>query len=276
MADKPTQKEYWGGKVGDEWANRADRIDVMLAPMMDAALQRAAFKAGETVLDIGCGAGASSFRIAETGARVVGVDISPPLLEVARARAASLGAAIEFIEADAGAAKLARGFDAAFSRFGVMFFEQPASAFENIRTELRPGGRAVFVVWRALAENPWATTPIDAVKPILKAPLAKPDPDAPGPFSFADANKIERVLGDAGWAHVSITPWDGDIAIGGGGSLEESADFLLRIGPCARAIVDQGLDPAEARRLLIEKLTPLLSAGGVKLGAACWLVEATA
>ncbi len=276
MADKPTQKEYWGGKVGDEWANRADHIDVMLAPMMDAALQRAAFKAGETVLDIGCGAGASSFRIAETGAAVVGVDISPPLLAVARARATGRGDAVEFIEADAGAAKLARGFDAAFSRFGVMFFEQPAASFANIRGELRAGGRAVFVVWRTLGENPWATTPIEAVKPMLKAPLAMPDPDAPGPFSLADPKKIERVLGNAGWTQVSVTPWDGDIAIGGGGSLEESADFLLRIGPCARAIADQGLDPAEARKLLIEKLTPLLGAGGVKLGAACWLVEAVA
>lgn len=274
MSDKPTQKEYWSGKVGDEWANRADRIDIMLAPMTDAALARASFQPGERVLDIGCGAGATSFRIAQTGARVTGVDISAPLLDVARKRAAAADLPVEFIEADAGAAKLERAFDAAFSRFGVMFFEAPAPAFANIRGELRPGARAVFIVWRQISENPWATTPIEAVRPLLKTPLTPPDPNAPGPFSLADPKKIERILGEAGWTNVKITTWDGEIAIGGGGGLEESAEFLLKIGPCARAIVDQGLDPAEARQRLIDKLTPLRSDDGVKLGAACWLVEA--
>ncbi len=276
MSETPTQKEYWSGRVGDEWANRADRIDIMLAPMTDAALARAAFESGEHVLDIGCGAGATSFRIAQAGAHVTGVDISAPLLDVARRRAAVADFPVEFIEADAGSARLERAFDAAFSRFGMMFFEEPESAFANIRSELRPGGRAVFIVWRQLSENPWATTPIEAVRPILKAPLPPSDPDAPGPFSLADPKKIERMLGAAGWSHVKITTWDGEIAIGGGGGLEESAEFLLKIGPCARAIVDQGIDPGDARQRLIEKLTPLLTDKGVALGAACWLVEAIA
>lgn len=275
MADL-TQKEYWSGKVGDEWANRASRIDAMLAPMTEAALDLAAFRAGDRVIDIGCGAGATSFRIAGYGADVTGVDISPPLLEVARKRAQAAGAKVAFLEADAGEARFEQKFDAAFSRFGVMFFSAPSEAFANIRAVLQPGGRAIFIVWRALSENPWATTPIEAVAPMLKAPLTPPDPSAPGPFALADRAKIERVLGEAGWNSIEVSPWDGDIAIGGGGSLDESAEFLLKIGPCARAIVDQGLDPAAARQRLIDRLGPLAGEGDVKLRAACWLIKAIA
>lgn len=270
-----TQKEYWSGKVGDEWATNAARLDAMLAPMTGAALQLAAFQPGERVLDIGCGAGATSLAIAraiQPGGGVTGVDLSPQMLSVARARAAASGLDVTFLEADAGATELPHTFDAAFSRFGVMFFEDAVAAFANLRTQVR--GRLVFVCWRALGENAWATTPIDAIRPMLTAPLTPPDPDAPGPFSLADGAKVERVLAQAGWRDVALTPWDGAISIGGGGSLEESADFMLRIGPCARAIADQALDLDAARRRLLEALMPLHRGDGLTLGAACWLVRA--
>ena len=116
--------------------------------------------------------------------------------------------------------------------------------------------------------------PIEAVAPMLKPPLPPPDPEAPGPFAFADAAKVERILAQAGWREISFTRWDGDIAIGGGGGLAESAEFMLHIGPCARAIAEQGLDLTEARQRLIDALAPKHGAGGVALGAACWLVRA--
>ncbi|HYD89435.1 MAG TPA: class I SAM-dependent methyltransferase [Vitreimonas sp.] len=279
MPETPTQKEYWSGKVGGEWATHADRIDIMMQSMTGHALDLAAFEPGEHVLDIGCGAGATSLEIARRvvpGGSVTGVDLSPQLLDVARARAAEAALPASFIEADAGAAHFDQTFDAAFSRFGVMFFEQPTKAFAHIRAALRPDGRLVFLCWRPFAENQWSTTAIEAIKPMLKELLAPPNPDAPGPFALADRDKIVRVLGEAGWRDLEITRWDGDIPVGGGGSLRETADFLIRIGPTARAIADQDLDSAEARIRLMDALAPFETKSGVMLGVACWVVRARA
>ena len=278
MASQPTQREYWSGKAGDEWAAHADRIDAMLAPITDAALTAGAFSPGERVLDLGCGAGATTIEIARRVApngRVMGADISPQLLGVARERARA-GLAAEFIEADAGQDDLGQGYDAAFSRFGVMFFETPVKAFAHIRDALRPAGRLAFVCWRAMSANQWATTPIGAIQPMLKTPLPPPDPDAPGPYALSDAAKVERVLRDSGWRDVALSPWEGGVRLGGGGALEDIADFLLKIGPCARAIADQGLDMKEARERLMQVLAPHYKNGAVVLSGACWIVTATA
>jgi hypothetical protein len=109
---------------------------------------------------------------------------------------------------------------------------------------------------------------------MLKAPIRPLDPDAAGPFSLADPDKIRRILGDARWTHVSVSPWDGPITIGGGGSVAEAAEFMRKIGPCARAIAEQDLDPAEIQRKLVEHLSPLHEPAGVSLPAACWIVRA--
>jgi SAM-dependent methyltransferase len=279
MPEQQTQREYWSGKVGHEWARHAESIDSMLASLTEAALQRGAFKPGERVLDIGCGGGATSLAIArQVGANgtVVGVDLSPQLLDVARNRAREAGLPVTFIEADAGATQFDERFDAAFSRFGVMFFDAPVQAFAHIRNAMRPGGRLALVCWRPMIENVWATTPIEAIRPMLKAPLTPPDPDAPGPYALADEAKVQRILREAGWRDVALTRWDGSVTIGGGGSLADAADFLLKIGPCARAIADQDLDAAEAKQRLIDRLTPLHDGNGVQLAAACWLVTASA
>ncbi|MBL8538487.1 MAG: methyltransferase domain-containing protein [Hyphomonadaceae bacterium] len=276
MAETPTQKEYWSGKVGGEWAAHAVQIDAMLAGVAQAALLRAGFKAGERVLDIGCGAGATSLEIARrvgASGSVLGVDLSPPLLAVARMRASG---AAEFVEADATHFSADVAFDAAFSRFGVMFFEAPEAAFANIRSLLRPAGRLVFACWRAVTENDWATAPMIALAPMLGTPPVPPDADAPGPFAFADPKKVERILSGAGWRDIEIARWDDHIPVGGEGDLPKIADFLLHIGPCARALAEQGLDPAMAKARLIEHLEPLYRDGAVRLAAACWIVSATA
>lgn len=277
MSGAPMQKEYWNGPVGDQWATHAARIDAMLRPMTDDALKRAALLPGVHVLDIGCGAGATSLRMAEAvrpGGSVTGVDISAPLLHVARARAAKADAPVMFVEADASVAQFEQRFDAAFSRFGVMFFEQPSAAFANIRRQMRNGARLTFVSWRPVFENCWAMTPIEAIEPMFDTPWTPPNPDVPGPFGLSDPEKIERVLSQAGWTDIAITRWDGHNIIAGGVGLEESADFLIRIGPCARAINERGLDVAEVRRRLVDKLAPLHDGTGVALSAACWLVSA--
>ncbi len=279
MPEQQTQREYWSGKVGDEWARYAERIDVMLASLTEPALKLGAFQPGERVLDIGCGGGVTSLAIARqvgAGGAVVGVDLSPQLLDVARDRARQAALPVAFIEADAGAATFDQRFDAAFSRFGMMFFDAPTQAFAQIRSAMRPGGRLVFVCWRAIAENPWATTPIDAIRPMLKAPLTPPDLDAPGPYSLADEAKLRRILREAGWRDIALARWDEPVPIAGGGSLADAADFAMKIGPCARAIADQDLNAAEVKQRLMDHLAPLHNGNGVSMPAACWLVTAIA
>lgn len=278
MTNRPSQREFWSGKAGDEWTALADRLDAMMQPIADAALSAGAFKAGERVLDIGCGSGATSLEIAKrvgaTGA-VTGIDLSPQLLALARERAQG-AANVTFTEADASAARFDPIYDAAFSRFGVMFFEDPTAAFANIRTALKPNGRLAFICWRAQADNEWASMPLETIKPMLKAPLPSPDPEAPGPQSFADPERVRRILDGAGWRDVAIQAWDGVLRVGGGGSVEDAANFVLRVGPCSRAIEDQALDKEEARRRLTEALAVLYRDGAVHFDAGCWIVTARA
>lgn len=279
MPDKPTQRDYWSGKAGEDWAAYAQRIDVMLAPIADAALAAADLHPGQRVLDIGCGSGATSLEIARrvgAGGAVVGVDLSPQLLDVARERASEAGVDAEFVEADAATAIFAARFDRAFSRFGVMFFEAPTTAFAHIHGLMQPDGKLAFVCWAPMPENLFATVPIATIEPMLKAPLPAPDPEAPGPYAFADSGKVRRILTEAAWRDIDVSRWDGEINVGGGGTLEEIAAFLLRIGPCSRAIADQGLDASEAKRRLMDALSPHYRDGAVLFPAACWIVTATA
>lgn len=277
---RPTQREYWNSKVGEEWANQADSMDRMLLPLTLPALELLALQPGERVLDIGCGAGATSLEIARrvgASGRVVGVDISQQLLTLARERAAAAGANADFIDADAGATDIPGApFDAAFSRFGLMFFSDPPAAFARLRAQLKPGGRFVFITWRTFRENAWTHAPLTALAPILKAPVPPADPNAPGPFALSDASKIEAILAASGWRDVLIRKWDGDVLVGGGGDAQQSAKFLLKIGPCARAITDQNLDRDQSEKLLTDFLVKHQAPGGVALAAACWIVQATA
>ncbi len=277
MTDRPTQKEYWNSQVGDEWVRHADAIDGMLAGVTAAALAALQLRLGERALDIGCGGGATTQQAAElvgAGGRVVGVDISRPMLELARRRAEGRNT-ITFIEADAGAGAIPGApFDAAFSRFGVMFFEEPVAAFANIRGAMKPGGRLAFACWRPFKENLWSAEPLGALTPLLKEPLKPADPNAPGPFALADADKTRRVLDEAGWREINIAPWDGPVVIGA--NAREAAAYLLKIGPCARAISEQDLDPAAAERLLVQFFQPREAPEGVALPAACWIVRALA
>jgi SAM-dependent methyltransferase len=238
----PTQLEYWNSKVGEEWARQADRTDAIFAGLTQAGFAALALQGGEGVLDIGCGGGETALiaarRVGPEG-RVVGVDISQPLLDLARRRADESGVSIDFIEADAGAGAIPGApFDAAFSRFGVMFFDDLVLAFTRIRQQLRPGGRIVFICWRSLSENAWTAAPLAALAPLLGAPVPPPDESLPGPSALANSDKVRATLEASGWRDITVTPWDGLLRIGA--DAEDAAAYLLKIGPSARAIAEGG------------------------------------
>ena len=271
------QIDYWNTVAGPTWATFQEQLDRQIEPLGLAAMDQLAPAPGERSLDIGCGCGQTSAALAaRVGAEgaVVGVDISAPMLEVARGRPLAAGAAAaQFRQADAQVEDLtagAGGFDAAYSRFGVMFFEDPAAAFANIRRALRPGGRVVFVCWRPFALNPWMNIPAAAAAPHLPA-MAPPDPAAPGPFAFADDARVRGILGTAGFGAIEIKPLDTRI---GGWGVEQTMELAFRVGPLGAALREAPERSGQVSEAVRAAITPYETPDGVLMPAAVWIVEA--
>jgi SAM-dependent methyltransferase len=268
------QVAYWNDTAGRTWADLQDRIDRQIRPLGQAAMDRLAPAPGEQVLDVGCGCGDTSLELArrvEPEGGVLGLDISAPMLEVARGRAVASGAHnLDFQEADAQVAALPDDRDAVFSRFGVMFFADPAAAFANLRRSLRPGGRLAFVCWRPLAENLWMRLPAEAAAGLVPhAP--PPEPGTPGPFAFADPDRVRAILAQAGFTAIDISPHDEAI---GGLDLEGTVEMSFRVGPLG-AILRERPDLAPVLRERVrEAVRPWLRDGAVYMPSATWLVSA--
>ncbi|MBA4209212.1 MAG: SAM-dependent methyltransferase [Parvibaculum sp.] len=275
------QIDYWNGDAGEKWARHQDRLDAMLAPFSRAVLSLAGVSAGERILDIGCGCGATTFDFAaaagDTG-RALGADISAPMIARARERAAALGSSAEFLLADAASHDFAPGsFDILASRFGIMFFEQPVDAFRHLRGALAPGGRTAFICWRAFKDNPWAALPLMAARPLLPD-QEPPAPGTPGPFAFDEADRFRGVLGQAGFRSIEIEPFDAELTLGAGAEPVEAAlHQSLEIGPLSRAMKEMPEVSREAiAELVREALAANLKDGAVRLPGAVWLVSAKA
>ena len=196
------------------------------------------------------------------------------MLEAARAQAGGAWAQIEWREADASEADLPAGVDLLFSRFGIMFFADPAPALARLRRALRPQGRCVFVCWRTPRDNPWAMTPLVAVRKALAIESARADPTAPGPFAFADEARLRGLLAEAGYAAIDIRRFDAAIRIGA--SASAAAETALRIGPASFLMRQLGPEREPAARAAVEAaLAPLAAAdGSVSLGGSTWIVSA--
>ncbi len=267
------QIDYWNDKAGETWAQEYPKLDRMFTPLTDALIDAAAPKSGDRAVDIGCGCGETSLRLAERGGAVWGVDISQPMIEVARSRASGL-ANVAFSRADASTQTFTPDHQIVISRFGVMFFDDPVAAFANIRTALTKDGRLAFLCWQLPERNPWISQAAEAVQQYSDEPILPPDPTAAGPFAFGVADYTRSVLEDAGFSNVKLQPVELSLTLGE--NLDEALRFQSRIGPPARVLAT--LDDTN-RAQALESLQEVLSAatdasGAVSMDAACWLVTA--
>jgi SAM-dependent methyltransferase len=271
------QATLWNETSGPVWVEMQATLDAMLQPFGTLLIEHALNDETRSVLDIGCGAGWTTFaaarRVGQSGA-CVGVDVSAPLIDQAtkRLRDERLDN-VSFVRADAQThAFEPHRFDAVISRFGVMFFDDPVAAFANIKRAARPGGTLAFVAWRSPAENPFMTTASRAAAPLLPD-LPKPDPNAPGQFAFADGDKVRRILESSGWKSIDTRPIDVSSSV----PERELLTYVTKLGPVGLALkeVDQQTR-ARTIEVVHAAFAPFIRDGAARFSTACWLVTARA
>jgi ubiquinone/menaquinone biosynthesis C-methylase UbiE len=273
--------EYWNSTYTRAWADEYEAIDRLLAGLTRVAVDHAAPKLGERVVDIGCGSGTTVLELAARvgpGGYVLGADVSKPSVEKARERIAAAG----IRQAEVALCDVsnhvfpANSSDLVFSRFGVMFFADPVATFANIRKAMKRDGRLALAVFRTLQENKWATAILAAVRHLLP-PITPPGPEDPGQFSWGDAARVHRILETAGFQDVSLTPHDPAMPLAGRGGAAEAASFMLRVGPVVRATSDAS---EEQRKEVREALEAFFQnhegPQGIVLQGAIWIVTARA
>lgn len=267
------QSAKWNDRTGRSWAELGDMLDRVLEPFVPLLLDEIEPVAGRRVLDVGCGAGALTLAAAGRGAAGLGVDISGPLIEAARARAERLGAAgAQFVQADAQTHDFEpERFDALVSRFGVMFFADSAAAFRNLRSAVRPGGRLAFVACRSPAENDFMTAAERSASEILELPARVEG--GPGQFGFADSGRVGAILAESGWVGVEIRPVDVECRL----TEDELRLYARRMGPVADLLPSLGDGTrSEVERRLDRAFEPYLTDGEARFTAACWMVTGSA
>ena len=271
------QIQYWNETSGPKWVAFQELIDTQLLPLGLRAMERARITPGERVLDVGCGCGSTTLelarRVGPTGS-ATGVDISSVMLEQARHAATQAGLKnVVFENADAQTHAFTPGsFDLVFSRFGVMFFAHPDVAFANLLKALRPGGRLTFITWQAVHLNPWMFVPMMAAAQHIQIPVPA-NPHAPGPFAFADAERVRGILADAGFTDLSFEELQDTVAVAGGSNIDQTVQFLLQMGPTGAAMRAAAAGALEAVTAAIrEALQPYVEDDGVRMEAAAWIV----
>src|SRR6266446_7883268 len=257
------------------WAEVRELLELQLAPLGRRALAGLAPQPGERILDIGCGGGETALdlvRAVAPNGTVVGIDLSAAVLTFAQSAAEGCQR-LQFVQADAQVYPFEpASFDAAFSRFGVMFFADPTVAFINIRRSLRPNGRLAFVCWRALAENPLDILPLRAASAHLP-PQPAHDPDAPGPFAFGNPSRVRGFLTSAFVGAIDITAHDEQV---GSGDLDAMLAVCSRVGALGKILREN----PELRAATLPAVRSALAAhdgpAGARLNAATWVVTARA
>ncbi|TPL75694.1 class I SAM-dependent methyltransferase [Mesorhizobium sp. B2-3-15] len=271
------QAALWNDASGKAWVEMQPILDEILAPFERLVVDAGYPGEGGNVLDIGCGAGATTLAMARrvgNNGRCVGLDISQPLVALATERTQAeevANASFEVGDAQTYAFEPGR-FDAVVSRFGIMFFDDPVAAFSNIRQAARRGGKLAFVAWRSPAENDFMTTAARAAAPFLPTAPA-PDPDAPGQFAFADGAKVKRILEASGWSSIDVRQANLPCKIAEGDLMM----YATRLGRLAAALRE--VDQATAEKIITvlpAAFAPFVKGGQARFNAACWRVTALA
>jgi SAM-dependent methyltransferase len=271
-----TANHWREGGTGQAWADNDALMDRLNQPIADAIEAAVRPRAGERMIDVGCGSGATTRAMARRlgpEGRCVGIDITPALLELARAKAVSEGVAgAEFIEGDAETYPFEAGaYDAVISRFGVMFFASPEAAFRNLRRALKPDGRLVFACWRSAADNFFSQIPVEAARSVLPE-IPQPPKDAPGRFAFADPDRVQGILQASGWREIGIAPLDAPTPP----AVEEFMALSLQLGALGPVLRQQSeAVRTQVREALAARIAPYVKDGFIQMVAACWLVTAT-
>ncbi|MFJ4471292.1 class I SAM-dependent methyltransferase [Streptomyces sp. NPDC089424] len=272
--DAQALKALWSGTAGRNWVAAQDLMDVLFKPF--EAVLAEPVGPGARVLDVGCGTGATTVAAARrAGAEgaCVGVDVAEPMIEAARARAEREGVPVRFLHADAATHAFAPdGFDVVLSRFGVMFFEDFVGAFTHLRRAARPGAELRLVVWRGPEDNPFMTTAERAAAPLLPD-LPPRDPEGPGQFAFARAERVRGILDESGWTEVTVAPLDVRCAM----PEQDLERYFTLLGPVGR-VLHQVEEPTRSQvvETLRTAFAPYVDAGEAGFTAACWLVGARA
>lgn len=273
------QIAYWNGEAGRKWAERDRQMATILAPVSEALMDHASVERARAVLDVGCGGGSNSFMLAErlhSSAQLLGVDVSAPMLEVARAEGAARGLNnVRFLQADAAEHDFgSQQFDLLFSRFGVMFFEDPGAAFTHMRGAMTPGADLAFVCWQPLKVNPWTALPLKAALTVLPPPEA-PAPRSPGPFAFGERDYVDQILRTAGWTDIDINASEVAMRWPAETDYPTTVREVLNTGPVGRLLVSAD---APTREAVYDAAAGLLEnhfdGDALVLPGAVWLVTA--
>lgn len=271
--------DYWNGPQGKNWVAENHLTDIMYEPFGDKTIERVGLTPGERVLDIGCGCGTTTLKLAKLLAPdgdITALDVSALMLSIATERTKSAAVPVKIINADAETYKLVPGtFDVMFSQFGLMFFSNPKTAFDNFHAVLKPGGRIAFVCWRDPERNPWLVTPFEAVHH-FKPEMEIPNPDArASPFSFASQKKVEALLHDTGFVDVQLESFETK-AMMGEGSLDECVDYFTKFVSSVAAVLRDRSDAErpEVIDTLHTVLAPYHNGRNIELAASAWIVSA--
>ena len=273
------QKDFWSGKGGDIWVERQNAMDTMLSPLGEAALNKLNFNEEENVLDIGCGCGHTTLNIAKRirpSGNVTGLDISEPMLKRAKESAVEMSITnTSFKCVDVQTEDLGdQIYSAAFSRFGVMFFEDSIAAFKNINKSLISGGYLSFVCWQSPAVNPWQSLFIQEVKKFLDLP--SPPPRSPGPFAFMESEYVSSILEESKFQDITIEGHEAEVNMFSGRSLSDSVKDYISINPVVTQMLKESSENqiAEIVNSGIEAFSPYYSEKGLIFPSATWLVTA--
>ena len=270
------QIAIWNGTAGHAWVETQDSLDRLFKPFEGELVEAVAARRAQRVLDVGCGTGSTTLAIARRlGAHgtCLGLDLSEPMIALARTRAERESTPPSFICGDAQTHAFApASFDMIVSRFGVMFFADPVHAFTNLQRAAKPGAALATIAWRSEAENPFMTVAERAAAPFLPE-LPPRRPGEPGQFAFADPDRVRAILESGGWSDVEVEPLD--VAC----TLPESEldTYLTKLGPLGRVL---GAVDERSRAIVVEKVRvafqPFVHGAHVRFTAACWMIRARA